>query len=146
VSRGKPCSHLPEAHIGLHQDQVANRARVGRAGSRLEHKPAILRVKDGANGTEGAKLQKRDFEKKDDKAKELTQRWRLSSHRYHLSGSATWRGCQFDIEKAQHLWHRRRVVLSCTRSIWAGVSGHGRNVSSREHLVSPQKLIPEPVL
>lgn len=53
---GKSCGHLPKAHIGLHQDQVANAARVGRAGSRLEHKPAILWVKHWGNDTEGAKL------------------------------------------------------------------------------------------
>jgi hypothetical protein len=74
VSRGKSCGHLPKAHIGLHQDQVANGARVGRAGSRLEHKPAILRVKHRGNDTdEGRKVKNRDFEKKDDQAKELTQ-------------------------------------------------------------------------
>jgi ribosomal protein L44E len=144
VSRGKSCGHLPKAHIGLHQDEVANGACVGRAGSRLEHKPAILRMKHRGNDTEGAKLQTR--EKKDDKAKKLTQRWRLSSCRYHLSRFAIWREGRFDIEKVQHLWNQRRVVLSCTRSVRAGVSGHNKNVSNREHLVSPQKLIPESVL
>jgi len=52
----KSGGHLPEAHIGLHQDQVANGARVGRAWSGLEHKPAILRVEHRENDTEGAKL------------------------------------------------------------------------------------------
>jgi hypothetical protein len=103
-------------------------------------------VKDWRDDTEGAKL-KGEIEKKNDKDKELTQRQRLSWDRYHSLGSATWQECRFDIEKARHLWYRRRVVLSCTRSIWAGVSGQrGKNVSSCEHLVSPQKFIPEPVL
>jgi len=57
VSRGKSCGHLPKAPIGLQQDQVANGARVGRAGSRLKHKPAILRVKHRGNDAEGAKLE-----------------------------------------------------------------------------------------
>ena len=52
------CSHLPKAHIGLHQDQVVNGACVGGAGSRLEHVPAIFRVKDRGNDAEGAKLKK----------------------------------------------------------------------------------------
>lgn len=59
----KPGGHIPKAHIGLHQNEVANAARVGRAGSRLEHKPAILRVKHGWDDTDGAKLKKREIEK-----------------------------------------------------------------------------------
>jgi hypothetical protein len=55
---GKSCGHIPKAHIGLHQNQVANAARVGRAGSRLEHKPAILRVKHWGNDTEGVKKER----------------------------------------------------------------------------------------
>ena len=46
----------PKAHIELDQDEVANATRVRRAGSRLEHVPAILRMEHRRNEPEGTKL------------------------------------------------------------------------------------------
>jgi hypothetical protein len=44
MSRGQAGGDPPKAHVGLDQDEVAYAARVGRAGSGLEHIPAILRM------------------------------------------------------------------------------------------------------
>ena len=51
---------LPKAHIELDQDEVANATRVRRAGSRLEHVPAILRMEHRRNEPEGTKLNPRE--------------------------------------------------------------------------------------
>jgi hypothetical protein len=65
MSQGKSCCYPPKAHIELDQDEIANGARVGRAGSRLEHVPAILRVEHRRNDAEGAKLEKGEIKPRD---------------------------------------------------------------------------------
>src|SRR5437588_863545 len=44
TSQGKAGGDPPKAHVGFNQDQITYAARVGRARSRLEHIPAILRM------------------------------------------------------------------------------------------------------
>lgn len=69
----------------------------------------------------------------------------------YLGVNITCRGLQLGEEVG--LTQRKHSVFSIgvelyyhVLDLWAGVGGHGRNVSSREYLVSPQKFIPEPVL
>ena len=55
----------PKAHVGFNQDQITHAARVGRARSRLEHIPAILRVEhwgdDATWAQGGGKKRKSDI-------------------------------------------------------------------------------------
>jgi hypothetical protein len=60
TSWGKSCNYPPKAHIELDQDEVANGARVRRAGSRLKHEPAILRMEHWRNDPEDTRLNPRE--------------------------------------------------------------------------------------